>query len=68
MYIDEPISSYEGPTTLPPRGDPGTHRGARDFRMMVGHGGGCIDQSAGERLPLRMRVVYTGSPRPGRKH
>ena len=45
IFIDEPISSYEGPATLPPRGEPGTHRGARDFRMMVGGGGGCISLS-----------------------
>ena len=40
VWVKEPIAMYEGDATLPPRGDEGTHSGARDFRMMVGHGGG----------------------------
>lgn len=45
VWVKEPIAMYEGDATLPPRGDEGTHSGARDFRMMVGHGGGCESEN-----------------------
>jgi hypothetical protein len=44
---------YEGDATLPSRGDEGTHSGARDFRMMVGHGGGRVRERESEIVRVR---------------
>jgi 23S rRNA-/tRNA-specific pseudouridylate synthase len=54
-WVDAPIAMYEGPATLPPRGEPGTHGGAGDFRMMIGNG-----RTGNSAKPAQTRIVRLG--------
>ena len=60
IWVDEPIARYEGPAILPPRGEEGTHGGARDFRMMVGSGG-----VGNEGKDAQTRIVSLGTGKVG---
>ena len=67
LEIDAPICRYEGRATLPPRGAPGTHRGAADFRMAVGDGAAGV-AAANRGKPARTALrplgwgTYAGRP------